>query len=48
MVGGHLGHCDNELAEFNTFGVRRKRASRVGTLGISSGVFRGLGELVDF
>lgn len=48
MVGGHLGQCDNELAEFNTFGVRRKRASRIGTLGISSGGLRGPGKQVDF
>lgn len=41
MVGGCLGHSDHELVELKTFGVRKKKVSRVATLDFKRADFSG-------
>ena len=49
MVGGHsgLGHSDHAMVEFQLFSVKRKKESRVATLGFRRANMKLFGELVN-
>lgn len=46
-IGGHLGHNDHEIVEFEIFGDRRKTATKTSVLDMGRADFRLPGELVS-
>jgi len=46
-IGGHLGHNDHEVVEFEIFGDRRKTATKTSVLNMGRADFRLPGELVS-
>lgn len=43
-IGGHLGHSDRKVVEFNIFGDRRKTDTKTSTLDMRRAVFSLFGE----